>query len=75
MNVYRFESKLDFLKDTFFGLNLHLVLWKNLIVKFFGKLSFSSGSFVGSSKVYSVRLVLLSGLVKLFWSLGYVKSN
>ena len=72
----KIDKELHCRKGTLYGLNLCLVSLRNLSVKvLLGKLSFSLGSFVSSCIVYSVRVVLVSGLVRLYGSFGYGKPN
>jgi hypothetical protein len=76
MTKSKMNSKSDCQKSTVGSLHSYFVCWKDFVFKgFLGKLSFSLGSFVSSCEVYSVRVVLVSGLVRLYGSLGYVKPN
>ena len=76
MANYKCNKMLDCRKGTWYSINPRQVLWKKLSTKvLLGKLSFSLGSFVSSCRVYSVRVVLVSGLVKFYGSWGFGKPN
>lgn len=76
LTVYKLGLISDCRVGTLYCLDSCLVFRKSLSVKvFLGKLNFSLGSFLSSCKVYSVRVVLVSGLIMLYEGFNYGMSN
>lgn len=76
MADFKCNKMLDCRKGAWYSLNPCQVLWKKFSTNvLLGKLSFSLGSFVSFCRVFSVRIVLVSGLVRLYGSLENGKPN